>query len=376
VSEIYSAPSLLCLRTTSHCTMTDYREELIATARAIATPGKGILAADESTGTIGKRFESVGVENIEPNRRAYRDLLFTTEGLEQYISGVILYDETIHQATEDGVPFAELLKKKGIIIGIKVDKGVKNLRGTAEESFTQGFDDLDARCQKYYKLGARFAKWRAVLKISSSEGCPSELSIEENTRGLARYAAICQDNGLVPIVEPEILMDGNHSLAVSVKVTQRVLAATYKALHDANVLLEGTLLKPNMVLNGLSNKPASHSEVGRATLTVLSRTVPPAVPGITFLSGGQSEEDASLNLNAINTTSGIPKPWNVSFSYGRALQASCIKTWRGNKENVPKAQAVLLERARANSEASLGKYKGGAGGDSAEESLFVSNYVY
>jgi len=354
--------------------MTDYREELIATARALAAPGKGILAADESTGTIGKRFEPVGVENNEANRRAYRELLFTTEGVEQYISGVIMYDETIHQATEDGVPFVDVLKKKGIVTGIKVDKGVKNLRGTDEETYTQGFDDLDVRCQKYYKLGARFAKWRAVLKISDT-GCPSELSIEENTRGLARYAAICQDNGLVPIVEPEILMDGKHSLATAAKVTQRVLAATYKALHDAHVLLEGTLLKPNMVLNGLSNEPAPPVEVGRATVTVLLRTVPPAVPGINFLSGGQSEEEASVNLNAINAVP-IPKPWNLSFSYGRALQASCIKTWRGKPENVPKAQAVLLERARANGEAALGKYKGGAGGDLASESLFVSNYVY
>jgi len=352
-----------------------YREELIATARAIATPGKGILAADESTGTIGKRFEPVGVENNEANRRAYRELLFTTEGMEQYISGVIMYDETIHQKTEDGTPFVELLKKKGVLTGIKVDKGVKDLRGTHGETYTQGFDDLDVRCQKYYSLGARFAKWRAVLKISVHDSCPSELSIEENTRGLARYAAICQDNGLVPIVEPEILMDGDHTLDVSVKVTQRVLAATYKALHDANVLLEGTLLKPNMVLNGLSNKSVSPAEVGLATLTVLLRTVPPAVPGITFLSGGQSEEDASLNLNAINQAP-LPRPWNVSFSYGRALQASCIKTWRGNKENIAKAQAVWVERAKANSEAALGKYQGGAGGASASESLFVSNYVY
>jgi fructose-bisphosphate aldolase class I len=285
-----------------------------------------------------------------------------------------MYDETIHQATQDGVPFVELLKKKGIVTGIKVDKGVKILRGTDEETWTQGFDDLDVRCQKYYKLGARFAKWRAVLKISST-GCPSELAIQENARGLARYAAICQDNGLVPIVEPEVLMDGDHSIVTSAKVTQRVLAATYKALHDANVLLEGTLLKPNMVLNGLSNKASPPGEVGKATVTVLLRTVPPAVPGINFLSGGQSEEEASLNLNAINSVQ-PGKPWNLSFSYGRALQASCIKTWRGNTENVAKAQAVLLERARANGEASLGKYKGGAGGDLASESLFVSNYVY
>jgi len=351
-----------------------FREELIATARAIATPGQGILAADESTGTIAKRFEAIGLENTEENRRAYRELLFTTEGMEEHISGVIMYDETIRQHTSDGVPFVELLKKKGVITGIKVDKGVKNLRGTDGETYTQGFDDLDVRCKKYYELGARFAKWRAVLKISK-DGCPSPLSIEENTRGLARYAAICQDNGLVPIVEPEILMDGDHSIETSVKVTQRVLAATYKALHDANVLLEGTLLKPNMVLNGLSNKPLPPHEVAIATITVLQRTVPVAVPGINFLSGGQSEEEASLNLNAMNALE-TKKPWNVSFSYGRALQASCLKTWKGHKENVVAAQAVFLQRARANGEASLGKYKGGAGGESASQSLFVSNYVY
>jgi len=353
--------------------MTDYREELIATARASATPGKGILAADESTGTIAKRFESIKVENVEENRRAYRELLFTAEGIEKYISGVIMYDETIRQSTSDGILFVELLKKKGVITGIKVDKGVKNLRGTDSETYTQGWDDLDARCKKYYESGARFAKWRAVLKISA--GCPSELAIKENAEGLARYAAICQDNGLVPIVEPEVLMDGDHSLETSVKVTQRVLAATYKALHDANVLLEGTLLKPNMVLNGMALKPVTPNEVAHATLTVLLRTVPPAVPGINFLSGGQSEEEASQNLNAINAVH-LPRPWNLSFSYGRALQHSCLKSWRGQKEHVAEAQAVLLARARANSEASVGKYAGSGGTGEASESLHVSNYVY
>jgi fructose-bisphosphate aldolase class I len=354
--------------------MDRFRAELIANAKRIATPGKGILAADESTGTIAKRFESIKLENTEENRRAYRELLFTTEGMEEYISGVIMYDETIHQKTADGVPFVEVLAKKGVLTGIKVDKGVKPLRGTNEETFTQGFDDLDVRCKKYYELGARFAKWRAVLKISK-DGCPSPLSVEENTRGLARYAAICQDNGLVPIVEPEILMDGDHSIETSVKVTQHVLAATYKALHDANVLLEGTLLKPNMVLNGLSNKQVTPEEVAHATLTVLLRTVPAAVPGINFLSGGQSEEEATLNLNAMNKLQ-VTRPWTVSFSYGRALQATCIKTWKGQKENVEAAKAVFLQRAQANGQATLGKYAGGVGGESATQSLFVENYAY
>ncbi|KAL6078435.1 Fructose-bisphosphate aldolase 5, cytosolic [Balamuthia mandrillaris] len=352
---------------------TDYRQELIETAKRIATPGKGILAADESTGTIGKRFEPINVENNEANRQQYRQLLFTAEGIENYISGVIMYEETLNQKTDDGVPFAELLAKKGIITGIKVDKGIKPIRGTNEETFTQGFDNLDQRCADYYKKGARFAKWRAVLKID--EGCPSDIAIEENTRGLARYAAICQDNGLVPIVEPEILMDGKHTIEQSVQITQKVLAATYKALHDANVLLEGTLLKPNMVLPGRDREQLPPEQVAHATLTVLLRTVPAAVPGINFLSGGQSEEEASLNLNAMNALP-MARPWNVSFSYGRALQASALKAWGGKKENEKAGQEAFLERAKANSEATLGKYKGGAGGSSAAESLFVSNYRY
>eukprot|EP00005_Dracoamoeba_jomungandri_P004801 CAMPEP_0174249944 /NCGR_PEP_ID=MMETSP0439-20130205/262_1 /TAXON_ID=0 /ORGANISM="Stereomyxa ramosa, Strain Chinc5" /LENGTH=360 /DNA_ID=CAMNT_0015329889 /DNA_START=17 /DNA_END=1099 /DNA_ORIENTATION=- len=354
-----------------------FRDELIATAKAVATPGKGILAADESTGTIGKRFDKINVKNELENRRAYRELLVTTEGLENYISGVIMYEETLYQETEDGVPFVEILQKKGIVPGIKVDKGPRVLRGTNGETFTQGFDDLDVRCAKYYAQGARFAKWRAVLKIDEASGCPTELGIQENARGLARYAAICQDNGLVPIVEPEILMDGNHSIEVSVAVTQRVLIACYKALHDANVLLEGTLLKPNMCLNGYGNNaPAEPLEVGLATLTALQRSVPAAVPGINFLSGGQSEEEASLNLNAMNALPDQKRPWNLSFSYGRALQASCLKAWQGKKENVEAGQQALLARAKANSEASLGKYGGGAGGADASTSLFVSNYVY
>jgi len=350
-----------------------YRDELIATANAIATRGKGILAADESTATIGKRFVEINVDNTVENRQQYRQLLVTTKGLEEYISGVILYEETLDQSTDDGVKFTDILKEKGIAIGIKVDKGVKALLGTDGETYTQGFDDLDVRCAEYYKKGARFAKWRAVLKIGN--GCPSAISVKENANGLARYAAICQQNGLVPIVEPEILMDGTHDLSVAVKVTEHVLVECYKALHDANVLLEGTLLKPNMVCPG-SQCPTSYTtaDIGFATAIVLQRTVPCAVPSINFLSGGLSEEGASLNLNAINVANNRKGPWNISFSYGRALQASCLKAWSGSKDNVAKAQEVLLERAKANSLASTGKYEGSD--NASKDSLFVSNYSY
>jgi len=331
------------------------------------------LAADESTGTIGKRFAGIEVENIEENRRAYRQLLVTTEGLEEHISGIILYEETLYQKTDDGVLFSDVLRKKGIAIGIKVDLGVQPIRGTNGETYTQGWDNLAARCKKYYEAGARFAKWRAVLKID--ENCPTDIAIEENATGLARYGAICQDNGLVPIIEPEILSDGAHGLEKCVEVSQKVLAAVYKSIHDHNLLLEGTLLKPNMVTAGANGPKATHQENAMATLTVLRRTVPAAVPGIVFLSGGQSEEDATLNLNAMNKAP-LTRPWNVSFSYGRALQHSVLRAWVGKAENIPAAQAKLLERAKANGQASLGKYEGGSSGSAAGESLFVSNYSY
>jgi len=351
---------------------TNYRDELIATAKTIGTPGKGILAADESTGTIGKRFDNISVENTEANRRAYRDLLFTTEGLEQYISGVIMYEETLSQSTTEGKSFVDVLQSKGIVVGIKVDLGVKTLRGTDGETMTQGFDNLDARCAKYYQQGARFAKWRAVLKIGN--GCPSNISVKENANGLARYAAICQDNGLVPIVEPEVLMDGDHTIEETVRVTEHVLAEVYKALHDANVLLEGSILKTNLVCPGSScPTQVSPEQVGHATVTVLQRTLPCAVPTVNFLSGGLSEESASVYLNAMNALK-LQKPWNLSFSYGRALQATCLKVWGGKAENVAAAQEALLVRSKANSEASLGVYQGDS--NASTESLFVSNYVY
>lgn len=353
----------------------DFASELIENARAIATVGKGILAADESTGTIGKRFEAINVENIETNRRDYRDLLFATEGIEQYISGVIMFEETLNQKDANGVPFPEVLKKKGIIPGIKVDKGVQPLPGTNGECVTQGIDGLGARCADYYSKGARFAKWRAVLHIKDTIGAtPSALAIQENAETLARYASICQNNGLVPIVEPEVLMDGDFGLEVAAAMTERVLAAVYKSLSDHHVMLEGTLLKPNMVRCGADHKnQASAAEIGVATARVLQHTVPCAVPGVTFLSGGMSEEDASLALNAINNAPG-PRPWCLTFSYGRALQQTVLKTWKGEKANIKDAQAALMLRAKANSEASRGVYAGTSG--VGTESLHVKGYVY
>jgi len=350
-----------------------YRDELVHNANAIATPGKGILAADESTGTIGKRFEKIKLENTEPNRRAYRELLFTAPDFGKYCSGVILYEETLYQSATDGTPFVELLKKHGVIPGIKVDKGLVNIPGTDEETSTWGLDGLGERCAKYYEKGARFAKWRAVLKIGPHE--PSELAIQENAHGLARYAITCQENGLVPIVEPEVLMDGTHSLETCQQVTERVLAAVFKALSDNYVFLEGALLKPNMVTPGHSSaeyKTTPPEQIAKATVTALQRHVPPALPGIMFLSGGQGEEEASRNLNAINAYPG-KKPWVLSFSYGRALQSSCIEVWKGQKENVAAAQTAFITRAKANSEAQLGKYTGSTGKD---KELYEQNYKY
>lgn len=280
----------------------------------------------------------------------------------------ILFEETLYQNASDGTPFVKMLQSKNIIPGIKVDKGVIPLPGTDGETETQGIDDLGKRCAKYYEQGARFAKWRAVLKISA--GCPSDLAIHQNAYGLARYAVICQENGLVPIVEPEILSDGSHGIDVCSAVTEKVLAAVYKALADHHVLLEGTLLKPNMVLSGADGAPADRRAAAYLTVRALSRTVPPAVPGITFLSGGQSEEEASAHLAAMNQVEDIHRPWALSFSFGRALQASALKAWGGKKENWEAGQQAFLVRAKANSEASLGKGDIGATG----ESLYVKDY--
>lgn len=355
---------------------TAFAAELVETASYIATRGKGILASDESTGTIGKRFAPIGVENNEENRRFYRELLYKTEGLEEHVSGAIMFEETLFHKASDGTSFVDLLKSKGIVSGIKVDKGVVPLPGTDGETVTQGIDGLNDRCAKYYAAGARFAKWRGVIKISES-GCPSDLAINETVYRLARYAAICQANGLVPIVEPEVLMDGAHPIEVSAAVTEKVLAAQYKALSDHHVLLEGTLLKPNMVRPGTEwEGDCTPADIARATVRVLQHTVPVAVPGIMFLSGGMSEEQATTALDAMNKLD-AKTPWSLSFSYGRALQQTVLKTWGGSADNVEAAQAALMVRAKANGEAQLGKYTGSAGaGGAADESLHVKNYSY
>jgi fructose-bisphosphate aldolase class I len=333
------------------------------------------LAADESTGTIGNRFQKINVENNETNRRAYRELLFTTPDFGKYCSGVILYEETLYQKAEDGTPFVDILSKQGVLPGIKVDKGLAVIPGTSDEQVTEGLDGLAKRCADYYKAGARFAKWRAALKIG--ENLPSNISISQNAQNLARYASICQANGLVPIVEPEILMDGDHTLEKCQEVTEKVLSVVFRELHLHGVLLEGALLKPNMVTPGQQNptyKTTSPHQIGIATVTALSRTVPSSLPGVTFLSGGQKEEEATLNLNAINTVD-IKRPWSLTFSFGRALQASCLAAWKGEKSNVKAGQEAFLVRAKANSEAQLGKYKG-TSSTGSEQSLYEKDYKY
>ncbi|XP_049848548.1 uncharacterized protein LOC126315341 [Schistocerca gregaria] len=352
------------------------QQQLIETVKKICVPGKGILAADESSGTIAKRLASINVENTEENRRAYREMLFCAPGLEECISGVIMYDETLMKhGRKDGTSFVEYMNSRGIVPGIKVDKGVKVLTGTNGETTTQGHDDLDTRCAAYFSRGARFAKWRAVIKIGPNE--PSQLAIDENARGLARYASICQANGLVPIVEPEILMDGKHSIKTCADVSERVFSATYKALMDHHVFLEGTLLKPNMVVPGAdSGAKATPNEVASYTIRTLQRTVPVAVPGIVFLSGGQAEEEATCNLSAMNALR-TTKPWFISFSFARALQASALKAWGGQESNVDAGRQALMSRAKANSQAQLGTYKGSSSGDaSSNVSLFEKDYRY
>ena len=322
-------------------------------ARAMVAPGRGILAADESTGTIGKRFDSINVENTEENRRAYRDLLFTTKGIGDAISGVILYDETLRQKSADGTTFVDLLNKNGVLPGIKVDTGAKDLPLCPGELVTEGLDNLPKRCADYAKLGAKFAKWRAVITIGAD--IPSTTCIAANVHALARYAAICQEAGIVPIVEPEVLMDGDHTIERCEQVTEWTLNALYEALYINRVSLEGSVLKPSMVISGKScARQAGVDEVAERTVRILKRTVPAAVAGIAFLSGGQSDELATAHLNAMNKISG--NPWPLSFSYGRALQQSSIKTWKGSTANVAAAQAALAHRARMNSLASLGKY--------------------
>ena len=322
-------------------------------ARALVAPGKGILAADESSGTIEKRFDSINVESTEDNRRAYRDLLFTTEGAADHISGVILYDETIRQSSLDGTPFPKLLESQGVIPGIKVDLGAKDLANAPGEKITEGLDGLRERLNEYRELGARFTKWRAVITIG--QGIPSEYCLWTNAHALARYGALSQEAGLVPIIEPEVLMDGDHSIERSFDVTSRTLHAVFTELRDQKVWFEGMLLKPNMVLSGYdASDRAGIQEVAEQTVKCFKRHVPAAVPGIVFLSGGQTDEDATAHLNAMNAMG--PHPWELSFSYGRALQAPALKAWRGAAENVQAGQAAYLHRAKMNGLARSGSY--------------------
>ena len=327
--------------------------ELHETAKALVAEGKGILAADESTGTIKKRFDSINLESTEDRRRAYREMLFTTAGVEDYISGVILFDETIRQSAKDGTPFPKLLQDKGIIPGIKVDKGAKPLALADRETITEGLDGLRDRLTEYRELGARFAKWRTTYSITDE--LPSNYCIWTNAHALARYAALCQEAGLVPIVEPEVLQNGTHTIERSYHVTALVIDAVYRELFDQRVDVQGTLLKPNMVLSGYdAKKRAGHDEIADSTLKCLETHVPAAVPGIVFLSGGQSDEDATANLNAMNASG--PHPWQLSFSYGRALQAPALKAWGGKDENAEAGQRAYYHRAKMNAAARTGSY--------------------
>lgn len=327
-------------------------------------------------GTIANRFDAVKAENTEENRRRYRQLLFKADGIQNYISGVILFDEQVYQKTDEGVVFPELLKSKGIVPGIKVDQGLVPLEGSlAKEKRAKGLDDLYERCAKYKSLGCGFAKWRCVVKIEGDE-LPTQRSVKNVVWTLAQYAACCQAAGLVPIVEPEILPDGTHTIERCKQVTIDVLKQQYAALEEYGVYLPGTLLKPNMVTPGMQCPTRATSEqIANATVEALAASVPQTMPGVVFLSGGQSEEEASVNLSAINKAKGANK-WTLTFSYGRALQASAQKAWAGNKDNEGKAQVEFLVRAKANSEASVGKYAGGAVGAAGSDSQFVANHTY
>ena len=327
-------------------------QELNTIARAIVADNKGVLAADESTGTIKKRFDSIEVESTEETRRAYRNLLFTTSGFEEYVGGVILYDETIRQAADDGTPFAQLLDSKGVVPGIKVDTGAQDLAGHPGEKVTEGLDGLRARFAEYHELGARFSKWRAVITIG--DGIPTDACLHVNAHALARYAALSQEAGIVPIVEPEVLMDADNTIERCHEVTSRTLAFVFAELDRQGVALEGMLLKPNMVISGKQCPTQATSEqVAEQTIDCFLRHVPAIVPGIVFLSGGQSEVEATENLNAINRLGG---PWPLSFSYGRALQASALAAWGGDAANVESAQAAFLHRARMNALAAGGDW--------------------
>jgi fructose-bisphosphate aldolase class I len=329
------------------------RTELESIARAMVAKGRGILAADESSGTIKKRFDSIKLDSTEEARRSYREMLFTAPGIAEYISGVIMYDETLRQKTREGVPFAELLAKQNIVPGIKVDTGAKALAGFAGETITEGLDGLRERLAEYHKLGARFAKWRAVIDIGA--GIPTAFAIDANAHALARYAALCQEANIAPIVEPEVLMDGDHTLERCEEVTDRVLESVFDQLFEHRIHLEGMVLKPNMIISGKKcAQRANSAEVAAATVRCLKRHVPSAVPGIAFLSGGQTEREATEHLSLMNQIGGLP--WALTFSYGRALQDSALKTWAGKADAFTAGQKVFLKRAKLNGLAQLGKY--------------------
>jgi fructose-bisphosphate aldolase class I len=327
--------------------------ELNATARALVAPGKGILAADESSGTIKKRFDSINVESTEENRRDYREMLFTAKGAGEFISGVILFDETIRQSAHDGTPMVKLLEDEGIIPGIKVDTGAKALAFAEGETVTEGLDGLRERLAEYRGLGARFAKWRATYSIGG--GRPSDYCVDVNAHALARYAALCQEAGIVPIVEPEVLMEGDHTIDESFLATERAQLELFHQLAHQNAEFDGLLLKPNMVLPGYDcPQQVSDEVIAESTVRCFRSTVPAAVPGVVFLSGGQSDEEATARLNAMNQIG--PHPWQLSFSYGRALQAAALKAWRGDAANLDAGRQAFLHRARMNSLARSGEW--------------------
>jgi len=332
-------------------------DQLPEIAQAMVARGKGIIAIDESNATIKKRFDTVGVENTEENRRAYREMLLTTPGLGEHISGAILYDETLRQKTKDGVPFTQVMMDNGILPGIKVDKGTTPLAGFPGEVVTDGLDGLRERLNEYAGLGAKFAKWRAVININIEDGMPSDTCIEANAHALARYAALCQEAGIVPMVEPEVIMDGEHDIDDCFVVTEKVLRALFNALYQHNVMLEGTILKASMVIPGKDcPDQASVEDVADYTVQCLKSAVPAALPGIVFLSGGQSDEDATAHLNEMNKQENLP--WPLSFSYGRAMQSAALKIWGQDiVNNVAKAQETVHARARDNGLAAMGEWK-------------------
>merc|ERR1719356_285505 len=349
----------------------EYKDELLATVKAMTAPGKGILAMDESNGTCGLRLQSIGVENTEENRQRWRQTLLGTKDLGQFCGGAILFTETLYQKTTDGKMMVDLAKENGVVVGIKVDTGLVPLVGGKEgENWCRGLDDLKERTEDYYKAGARFAKWRTTVRVRDH----SALAVSEAAHGLARYASICQSSGLVPIIEPEILLDGEHSLEENMQTFEETWAAVFKACADFGVQLEAALLKPSMVTPGAQSGVEADAEtIASTTLAALKRVVPPALPGIMFLSGGQSELEATLNLNAMNQS---PNPWHVSFSYARALQHSVLKTWLGKDENKVAAQAKLIVRGKANSMAQMGQYDPEGEDESATEGMYVKNYTY